>query len=760
MVQAGMTSETKVKERGALLKTLCKTIPKCSRQSFIMKHLTEDVHHRPQISGEPSLQHYYHYLAVIFAIEEINQNEKLLPNLTLGYQIYESCSHESRAVANTLSILSGNRYFVPNYSCNDDGKLIGFIGHIFSSLSYVMSEMIGMYGFPQISYGVQDPIFSNRQRYPTFYRTSISDREFFKAIVDLLKQFGWTWVGILGSQDESNQRACISLMNEIIKNGGCIDFFSLFSQTNAHTFTVAVKAVETSSANVVIAYGIPTALLHMAFSFYYAPKMKKTWIIVSSMNGLVFNVLDVRSDLFNASLQLLAHQEVIPGLKSFWYDASPLTMPNDDFTSVLWYSIFRCTTAKDLHIDHSVRLCNCNDTMRVFDNFYDVDRFQDTYSVYVAVYALANALHQMLHDTGKISTQSPSVKFNFWKLNYYLRKINFKTALEDNFHFNKDGEIPGYLDIQNLFVSSDGKKTINIVDMDNCISCPEDQWTNDKRDKCVMRSIDFLSYEEPLGLALTLTAIALSTIASAILGIFIRHRKSAIVRANNMDFSITLLVSLVLSPLCILFFIGKPVKTTCLVRQVALSIIFAICISSVLGKTLTVVIAFNATKPGSTLNRFVGSKFPKYIVCPCLLIEIVICSAWILYLPPFPDYDSRSQSSLLILQCNEGSNVAFYLATGYNTLLASVCFIIAYLARGLPDNFNEAKHITFSMLVFCSVWIFFIPTYLSTKGKYMVVVEIFAILASSSVLLGCIFIPKCYIIVFRPDLNNKRLLLS
>ncbi|KAM9294497.1 olfactory receptor 6N2-like [Gastrophryne carolinensis] len=48
MVQAGMTSETKVKERGTLLKTLCKTIPKCSRQSFIMKHLTEDVHHRPQ----------------------------------------------------------------------------------------------------------------------------------------------------------------------------------------------------------------------------------------------------------------------------------------------------------------------------------------------------------------------------------------------------------------------------------------------------------------------------------------------------------------------------------------------------------------------------------------------------------------------------------------------------------------------------------------------------------------------------------------
>ncbi|KAM9294515.1 vomeronasal type-2 receptor 26-like [Gastrophryne carolinensis] len=296
--------------------------------------------------------------------------------------------------------------------------------------------------------------------------------------------------------------------------------------------------------------------------------------------------------------------------------------------------------------------------------------------------------------------------------------------------------------------------------MDNCISCPEDQWANEKRDKCVMRSIDFLSYEEPLGSALTTVAIVLSIFASAILGTFIRYRKSAIVRANNWDLSITLLVSLVLTPLCILFFIGKPNMVTCLLRQMAFSIFFAICISSVLGKTLTVVIAFNATKPGSTLKRFVGPKFPKYIVCLCSLIEIIICSVWILYLPPFPDYDSRSQSSLLILKCNEGCNLAFYLATGYNTLLAFVCFIIAYLVRKLPDNFNDARHITFSMLVFCSVWISFIPTYLSTKGKYMVAVEIFAILSSSSALLGCIFIPKCYIIVLRPDLNNKRHLLS
>ncbi|XP_075049009.1 vomeronasal type-2 receptor 26-like [Mixophyes fleayi] len=296
----------------------------------------------------------------------------------------------------------------------------------------------------------------------------------------------------------------------------------------------------------------------------------------------------------------------------------------------------------------------------------------------------------------------------------------------------------------------------NASDMENCLQCPEDQWPDEKRDKCIMRSVDFLSYEEPLGLALALLAIVLFITTAFILGIFIKHKDSPIVRANNQELSYTVLVALMLSPLCILLFIGHPMKVTCLLRQVAFGIIFTISISSVLGKTITVVIAFNAIKPGSRLKNWIGSKVPRYIVLLCSLGEAVICFLWIFYSPPFPDFDTKSQPSIMILKCNEGFEPAFYMAIGYNALLASVCFLVAYFARKLPDMFNEAQHITFSMLVFCSVWISFIPSYLSTKGKYMVAVEIFAILASSSALLGCIFLPKCYIILFRPDLNKKQ----
>ncbi|XP_032070507.1 vomeronasal type-2 receptor 26-like [Thamnophis elegans] len=442
-------------------------------------------------------------------------------------------------------------------------------------------------------------------------------------------------------------------------------------------------------------------------------------------------------------------------MKKLILNFHPLKPQGDVFLPQWWELTFDCKIHKSGKIPpKGKKQCTGKENVQNLPNYTIEKRMTgESYNIYNAVYALAHALHAV-HGSRARPTMMRLGKRTSTVQSW--QAIPIARCGRKRCHAGERRRVPEGKQVCCYHCDPCPEGTIsNETDAAQCEPCPEDQYSNKDKDQCIAKKIHFLAYQDTLGYILVFLTLFFSVITSAILVIFYKHHDTPIVKANNRDLTYILLVSLLLCFLCSFLFIGQPGKITCFLQQSAFAILFSLAVSSVLGKTVMVVLAFMATKPGNKTRKLLGKPLTNSIVLACPLVQALLCATWLVTSPPFPNFDFHSLFVETILECKQGSALMFYIVLAYLGLLALVSFTVAFLARKLPDSFNEAKFITFSMLVFCSVWISFLPTYLSTKGKSMVAVEIFSILASAAALLACIFFPKCYIIVLRPDLNCR-----
>ncbi|OWK58395.1 G-protein coupled receptor family C group 6 member A [Lonchura striata] len=291
-------------------------------------------------------------------------------------------------------------------------------------------------------------------------------------------------------------------------------------------------------------------------------------------------------------------------------------------------------------------------------------------------------------------------------------------------------------------------------DMDYCYRCNnKTYWAPINSSTCYRKTIYFLAWTDWFAIFLLLLSAFGVVLVLSICVIFTKNLDTPVVKASGgLTVCYIILFSHFLIFLSTVFFIDVPTEFKCKTRQALFGISFTLCISCILIKSLKILLAFSFDPKLQNFLKCMYKPIPTVITCTG--IQVIICTFWLIFRTPFVN-QNFSIPRAIILECNEGSMVAFGIMLGYIAALAFICFIFAFKGRKLPENYNEAKFITFGMLIYFIAWIVFIPVYATTFGKYLPAVEIIVVLISNYGILCCTFLPKCYIIIYKQEANTK-----
>eukprot|EP00063_Salmo_salar_P065465 XP_014040300.1 PREDICTED: extracellular calcium-sensing receptor-like [Salmo salar] len=642
-----------------------------------------------------------------FAVDEINRNPDLLPNIKLGYQLYDDCQKLGVSLRAAMSLASGReKEFLLDETCSGSPPVLGIVGDPGSTNSIAISSVLGLFRVPMVSHYATCSCLSDRSKYPSFFRTIPSDSFQVRAMIQILHRLGWTWVGLVFSDDDYGVYAARSFHSSLAESGGCVAYSQVLPKDNRPTeLQRIVGEIKSSTARVVVVFSNEAYLLPLVDEVVVQNVKGLQWIASEAWStSSVFHTPRLMPYL-GGTLGIAIRRGEIPGLKDYLLsirpDDQPANNPGNNMVRQFWEAVFGCRLEPPASwVEAGGDVCTGQEDLRdVETDCGDVSELRPEYNVYKAVYALAHALHDLLqcvpgrgpfsgHRCASLQRLEP------WQVVHYLERVNFTTGFGDRVSFDDNGDALAIYDIMNWVWLQDGSvqvETVGVIDE----SAPAGQELTLDEDRIFW---NFESKKPPRSVCSE----------SCPPGTRVARKKGEPVCCFN----------------CISCAEGEVSNTTDSAECLRCPEDFW-------------------SSPERDLCIPKGVEFLSYqeslgiSLMTASLLGALICAVVLgIFTPGF--------GALL----------------GYIGLLAFLSFLLAFLARNLPDNFNEAKFITFSMLIFCAVWISFVPAYVSSPGMYADAVEIFAILASSFGLLVALFGPKCYIILLRPERNTKKALMG
>uniref|UniRef100_A0A8D0DFV5 Glutamate metabotropic receptor 4 n=1 Tax=Salvator merianae TaxID=96440 RepID=A0A8D0DFV5_SALMN len=725
--------------------------------------------------------------AMLFALDRINNDPDLLPNITLGARILDTCSRDTHALEQSLTFVQALiEKDSTEVRCQNGGppiitkpeRVVGVIGASGSSVSIMVANILRLFKIPQISYASTAPDLSDNSRYDFFSRVVPSDTYQAQAMVDIVKAFKWNYVSTLASEGSYGESGVEAFIQKSRENGSvCVaQSVKIPREPKLGEFDKIIRRLlETSHARAVIIFANEDDIKNVLMA---AKRANQTghfiWMGSDSWGSKIAPVRDLE-DVAEGSVTILPKRASVRDRERIGQDSAYEQEGKVQF---------------------------------VID----------------AVYAMGHALHNMHKNLcpGKIGLCPKMDPIDGAELLKYIRSVNFSGIAGTPVTFNENGDAPGRYDIYQYQIKNstpeykvighwadhlslkmerlhwpgggnkvptsicsqpckpgERKKLVKGIpccwhcercdgyqyqqDEFHCKVCRLSERPNENHTGCIPIPIVKLEWSSPWAVVPVFIAIVGIIATLFVVVTFVRYNDTPIVKASGRELSYVLLTGIFLCYATTFLMIAEPDLGTCSLRRVFLGLGMSISYAALLTKTNRIYRIFEQGKKSVSAPRFISPASQLVITFSLISLQLLGVCIWFIVDPSHSVIDYEDQRTTDprfargVLKCDI-SDLSLICLLGYSMLLMVTCTVYAIKTRGVPETFNEAKPIGFTMYTTCIVWLAFIPIFFGTsqsaeKMYIQTTTLTISVSLSASVSLGMLYMPKVYIILFHPEQN-------
>ncbi|KAL6111932.1 tas1r3 [Pungitius sinensis] len=749
-------------------------------------------------------------LVMKYAVDEINAQHILLPGIKLGFEIYDTCKQSAVVVKPTMSFLTAKSNKALSVECDYteyETSISAVIGPLTSEMTSAIGKLLGFFLMPQVSFGATSDKFSNKLLYPSFFRTVPSDKWQVEAMVHLLKRFDWNWVAVVGSEEEYG-KAGVQEFSKLAENTTiCVAYQGLipvYTDPESAIDTI-INNINATKVNVVVVFSIgePAAVF-----FTEVIKRNVTAVWIGSTSWSMSN-----------RLTSLDNIERVGTIIGFTEKTKPLDLLTNYTRGLLAkLSKERERTAPPARGSNDPKnpCPQCwNLSTTNISLVEDAAVRQQAFSVYAAIYSVAQALHKLLQCNSTACIHGPGTQILPWKLLQVLKN----TSVDINgihLMFDSEGNPNiGYEIIQWVWNASDvtfvtvgsfhkelsineslfkwhtanskvpqstcsadcGKGQVRRVkgfhsccfDCINCTEgtyqekdediqckqCPDRTWSTSRSTRCVNPTFSYFSWDTPEAWGLTLAVVLLLVCEISVGVVFLKHRGTPVITASGGALSFVAVVSLMGASLSLLLFLGQPGDLVCRLQLPLNSIFQTVALSIMTSISLQILYATEFPKTAAPHLPVLRGPGTLLFVLTCCALQAGLCGFFVQHGNLLSEYVTNMNIDFLttFLACPMLLS-GFALIQGFNCAMALLSFMCTFMAAKPLHQYNLARDITFSSLFYCVTWVTFIPIYMSLNVKHRSIAHVLFSLASNLALVAAYYFPKCHLLLRKPELNT------